>query len=215
MEWDVRSCKLPPSFVPCNGMEYYDLNWINSYSVLQSSTPVLVLRQYYSVLQITAPILKNIEITMYYFVLQSTTPVPPCTTKYHSYITPILLCTCPVLLNNYSSNALCHKVLLQHYPSLLQYDSSTTMAFCNTRSYKTYLPISSNTAPATQNTMLFTMHRLVKITFHFHEILRLPHKINVMIDPPHTETFIDNARKQIHLPNSPNAIPVTQNKLNN
>ena len=95
---------------------------IQYYSVLQSTTPVLlctwsVLLQYYSVLQSITPVLlctaKYYSSTtlyykvllQYYSVLQSTTPVLLCTTK------------------NYSSTLLHYKVLLQYY-SVLQ---STTL----------------------------------------------------------------------------------------
>ena len=116
------------------------------YSVLQSTTPVLlcttkyysstilyykVLLQYYSVLQSTIP------------APQSTTPVLLCTTKYYSSTTPVLLCTTkyyssttnavlqsttPVLLRYYSvpqSTTLYYKELFQ-YSSALQ---STTLYY--------------------------------------------------------------------------------------
>ena len=96
---DVTSCEVICGSTPvllCTTknynvlLQYYSLQY---YSVLQSTTPVLlqyykVLRQYYSVLQST---------TTYYSsncsVLQRTTPVLLCTTKYYN----VLLQYCSVL----------------------------------------------------------------------------------------------------------------------
>ena len=45
-----------------------------------------------------------------------------------------------------------------------------------------------------------------------HQILRLPRKMNLMIDPCHTWNAIYNARSnKCHCPNSPNTAPATQN----
>ena len=45
-----------------------------------------------------------------------------------------------------------------------------------------------------------------------HQILRLPRKINLMIDPCHTCDAIYNARSnKCHCPNSPNTAPGTKN----
>ena len=83
-------------------LQYYS----QYYSVLQSTTPVLlsttqyynVLLQYYSVLQSITLYCKGL--LQYYSVLQSTTPVLLCTTKYYSSTTlyytvlqPVLHCT--------------------------------------------------------------------------------------------------------------------------
>ena len=72
----------------------------------------------------------------YYSVLQSTTPVLLCTTKYYSSTTPVLLCTTSVLLQYYSvlqsttpvlqRTTLYYIVLLQYY-SVLQ--SSTPVYY--------------------------------------------------------------------------------------
>ena len=107
------------------------------YSVLQSTTPVLlctthtpvisstlyykVLLQYYSVLQLYYKVLYYSSTTLhykallqYYSVLQSTPPVLLRTTKY------------------YSSTTLYYKVLLQYY-SVLQ--STTPVLLCTTKYY--------------------------------------------------------------------------------
>ena len=139
------------------------------YSILQSTTPVLlcttkyynVLLQYYSVLQSTTPVLlcttKYYSSTtlyykvlrQYYSVLQSTTRVLLCTTKYYSSTTlyyTVLQCTTlyyKVLRQYYS-------VLRQYYNVLLRYYFETAFTMRGRRN-KSHRPTSPNTAPATQN----------------------------------------------------------------
>ena len=131
------------------------------YSVLQSTTPVLlrttkyyssttpyykVLLQYYSVLQSTTPYYK--VLLQYYKVLLRTTKYYSSTTKYYSSTTKyysVLQTTTPVLLRTtkyYSSTTPYYKVLLQYYKVLLRttkYYSSTTPY------YKVLLQYYSNT----------------------------------------------------------------------
>ena len=132
------------------------------YSVLQSTTPVLLCTAkyyssttlYYTVLQRTTPVLlcttKYYSSTtlyckvllQYYSVLQSTTPVLLCTTKYYSSTTlyyTVLQRTTPVLLcttKYYSSTTLYCKVLFQYY-SVLQ--STTPVLLCTTQYYNVLL----------------------------------------------------------------------------
>ena len=95
------------------------------YSVLQSTTPVLLrTTKYYSsttpVLQSTSPVL--LRTTKYY---SSTTKDYSSTTKYYSSTTPVLLRT----TKYYSSTTSYYKVLVQYYKVLLRttnYCSSTT-----------------------------------------------------------------------------------------
>ena len=105
------------------------------YSVLQSTTPVLLCTtKYYNVLlQYYKVLLQYYKVLLqYYSVLQSTTPVLLCTTKYYSATTlyyKVLLCTTqyyasttlyyPVL----QRTTLYYKVLRQYYNVLLQYYS--------------------------------------------------------------------------------------------
>ena len=57
----------------------------------------------------------------------------------------------------------------------------------------------------------FTMRGATGITLQPHQILRLPRKRNVMIDPHHIWNTIDNARSdRHHLATSPNTAPATQ-----
>ena len=59
----------------------------------------------------------------------------------------------------------------------------------------------------------FTMRRATGIPLHLHQILRLPRKMNLMIDPYHIWNVIYNARSNSqHPPTSPNTAPATQNE---
>ena len=59
----------------------------------------------------------------------------------------------------------------------------------------------------------FTMRGATGINFQPHQILRLPRKRNLMIDPHHVWNVIYNARSNRHqLPTSPNTAPATQNE---
>ena len=58
---------------------------------------------------------------------------------------------------------------------------------------------------------LFTMRGVTTVIVQTHQILRLPRKMNLMIDPCHTWNAIYNARgNKCHCPNSPNTAPATQ-----
>ena len=58
----------------------------------------------------------------------------------------------------------------------------------------------------------FTMRGATVNTLQPHQILRLPRKRSVMIDPHHIWNVIYNARSNRHqLPTSPNTAPATQN----
>ena len=94
-------------------------------------------------------------LVQYYSVLQSTSPVLLCTTKYYSSTTlyytvllqyySVLQSTTPVLLcttKYYSSTTLYYKVLLQYYSVLLMIDP---------RSSRDVSTTSPNTAPATKS----------------------------------------------------------------
>ena len=60
----------------------------------------------------------------------------------------------------------------------------------------------------------FTMRRATVNTFQPHQILRLPRKMHVMIEPHHRWNVIYNARSNSqHLPTSPNTAPATQNAM--
>ena len=60
---------------------------------------------------------------------------------------------------------------------------------------------------------LFTMRGATRVIVQTHQILRLPRKMNLMIDPCHTWNAIYIARRnKCHCPNSPNTAPATKNE---
>ena len=231
------------------------------YSVLQSTTPVLlrtkyyssttlyykVLLQHYSVLQSTAP------------VLQRTTPVLQRSTLYYKVLLQYYSCT----TKYYSSTTLYYKVLLHqilHLPPKITVISDPRHIWnviSNAQSSQSHPATSANIVPATQNEChdwscsrmkrhlqcaeqqaspsnltkycachakwiswlirityetSFTMRGATGINLQPHQILRLPSKRNVMIDPHHIWNVIYNARSdRHHLATSPNTAPATQN----
>ena len=59
----------------------------------------------------------------------------------------------------------------------------------------------------------FTMREATRVILQLHQILRLPRKINLMIDRAHIWKVIYNARSnKSHPPASPNTAPATQNE---
>ena len=214
---------------------------IQYYSVLQSTTPVLlsttkyysvlhsttlyytVLLKYYSVLQSTTPVLLCTTpvllcTTKYYSVLQSTTSVLLCTTKYYSVLqrtTPVLFCT----TKYYSSTTLYYKVLLQYYshdwsasPMKLYLQCAekqrcfykiTDCCACHGKWLSWLIRITYET--------LVTMRGATEMSLQHHQLLRLPRKVTLIIDPLHTWNVIYNARSNMcHSPNSPNTAPATK-----
>ena len=56
------------------------------------------------------------------------------------------------------------------------------------------------------------MRGVTSVIVQLHQILRLPRKMNLMIDPWHKWNVIYNARSNMrHSPNSPNTAPATKN----
>ena len=171
--------------------------------------------------------------------LLCTTPVLLCTTKYYSSTTlyykvllqyysvlqsttPVLLCTNPVLLcttKYYSSTTLYHKVLLQYYshdwsasPMKLYLQCAeqqrcfykiTDSCACHGKWLSWLIRITYET--------LVTMRGATEMSLQHHQILRLPRKVTLIIDPLHTWNVIYNARSNMcHSPNSPNTAPATK-----
>ena len=166
------------------------------YSVLQSTTPGLLCMQsttpvllctakyysspvllcttrYYSSTTLYCKVLKNYSsTTLYYTVLQRTTPVLLCTTKY------------------YSSTTLYYKVLLQYYSVL---HSTTTCYASTTLYYKAAFMIDVRRIW----NVSFTTRGATGVILQRHEILHLPRKITVMIDPrqSHMKRHLQWAKK--------------------
>ena len=184
------------------------------YKVLQSTTQYYsVLLQYYLVLQKTTPVLTcttkyysstNLYykvLLQYYPVLQSTTPVLRRTTKYYSNTTPYYNTTL-----YYSSTTLYYKVLLKHYSAL----HSTTLYYKVLLQYYPVLQSTSWLIRITYETS-FTMRGATKGSLQLQQILRLPRKRNVMIDPSLVWNVSYNARSDRNHPaTSPNSTPATQ-----
>ena len=58
----------------------------------------------------------------------------------------------------------------------------------------------------------FTVRRATGVTIQPHQILRLPRKMNPMLDPRYIWNLISNARSnRCHYPTSPNTAPATKN----
>ena len=120
-----------------------------------------------------------------------------CTTRYYCVLqstTPVVLCTA----KNYSSTTLYYKELLQYYSVL----HSTTLYY---KVQLQYYSVLQTTTPV----LLCT----TDVTGQVHQILRLPRKMNPMINPRHTWNIIYNKRSnKSHPPTSPNTAPATQNE---
>ena len=59
----------------------------------------------------------------------------------------------------------------------------------------------------------FTIRRASKVTVPTHQVLHLPRKMNLIIDPPHIWNVTYNARNnRRHPPTSPNTAPATKNE---
>ena len=206
------------------------------YSVLQSTTPVLLCTtKYYST---TTPVLLQYY-SPYYKVLLQYTEYYSCITLYCKYYS----CTnlyCKYYSRYYKvvlmidswhiwnvrgarkGSLQLHQIL--HLPrkiNLVIDAREIWNAIYNAWSNKSHPPTSPNTAPATQKFMLwvtgrgtsFPMRGASKVTLQTHQVLRLPRKMNLMIDPCHIWNVIYNARNnRRHPPTSPNTAPATQNE---
>ena len=204
---------------------------LTSFDVMRSvagwDEAIKVLLQYYSVLQSTTPVLLCTakcysSTTLYYKVLLQYYSLLHSTTTYYSSTTlyyKVLLCTA----KDYSSTTLYYKVLLQYYsvlqsttPVLLcttKYYSSTTLYYtvlepvlhCTTKQHSWLTSVAYETS--------FTMRGATGVILQRHEILHLPRKMTVMIDPHHIWNVIYNERSnRNHNPSSPNTAPATQNE---
>ena len=177
-----------------------------------SATPVLsCTTKYYSSTTI---------LLQYYSVLQSTNPVLLCTAKYYSSTTlyyKVLLCT----TQYYSSTTLYYTALLQYYSHdwsaspmklYLQCAEQQRCFYKITDCCACHAKWLSWSILFTHET-LFTMRGVTSVIVQLHQMLRLPRKMNLMIDPCHTWNAIYNARSnKCHCPNSPNAAPATKNE---
>ena len=193
------------------------------YSVLHSTTTLL---QYYPVLQSTTLVLlctaKYYSSTslyykvllQYYSVLHSTTTYYSSTTLYYK----VLLQYYSVLQSSIHDWSLTHmnrylhdwcpSHMKRHLQCAEQQESSsnfTKYCTCHAKWLWWLIHITYETS--------FTMRGATNFTPQLHQILRLPRKMNLMIDPRHIWNVIYNARsKQSHTTTSPNTAPATQNE---
>ena len=184
-----------------------------------------VLLQYYSALQSTTPVL--LCTTKYYSstnsVLLSTTPVLLCTTKYYSWLIldvwnviynarnnkshpPTSPNTAPAMQNESHDWSASH--MKRHLQCAEQQESSsnfTKYCACHAKWISWLIRITYERS--------FTMRGATRVILQLHQILRLPRKMNLMIDPHHIWNVIYNARSnKSHPPTSPNTAPATQNE---
>ena len=184
-----------------------------------------VLRQYYSALQSTTPVL--LCTTKYYSstnsVLQSTTPVLLCTTKYYSWLIldvwnviynarnnkshpPTSPNTAPAMQNESHDWSASH--MKRHLQCAEQKESSsnfTKYCACHAKWISWLIRITYERS--------FTMRGTTRVILQLHQMLRLPRKMNLMIDPHHIWNVIYNARSnKSYPPTSPNTVPDTQNE---
>ena len=174
---------------------YYSSTTPTYYSVLQRTTPVLL----FTTKCYSGTTLYYKALRQYYSVLQSTTPVLLCSM-------PLLLCT----TKYYSSTTLYYKVLRQYYnvlPSTTTYYSGTTLkrrlqcgeqqeapsnftkyCACHAKWISWLIGVTYETT--------FTMRGAKGGTLQLHQILRLPRKLNRIIDPHHICNVISNARSK-------------------
>ena len=147
-----------------------------NYSVLQSTTPVLLCTtQYYARLLCT---------TQNYNVLLCTTKSYASTTMYYSSTTTY-----------YSSTTLNYKVPFQYYNVLLQYYSELQSTTPVLQKYYASTTLSYPVLPVLLRYYFetsFTLRGATRGTIPLHQILRLPRKLNRIIDPHHIWNDIYN-----------------------
>ena len=194
------------------------------YSVLQSTTPVLLCTtQYYN----TTPVLPcttkyyssttlycKVLLLQYYSVLHSTTTYYSSTTLYYK----VLLQYYSVLQSSIHDWSLTHmnrylhdwcpSHMKRHLHCAEQQESSsnfTKYCTCHAKWLWWLIHVTYETS--------FTMRGATGVTIQLHQILRLPRKMNLMIDPRHIWNVIYNARSnKLHTTTSPNTAPATQNE---
>ena len=199
------------------------------YSVLQSTTPILLRTTnttlYYSstTLYYKVPLKYYSVLLHYYLVLQSTTPVLPRTTEYfmidphhisnviynarsNKRQPPTSAGTAPATQNESHDWSASHmKRHLQCAEQQASPSNFTKYCACHAKWISWLIHITYETS--------FTMRGATVNTLQPHQILGLPRKMNLMIDPHHIWNVIYNARSnRHHPPTSPNTAPATQNE---
>ena len=200
-------------------LQYYSV-LLQYYSVLQcySSTTLYykVLLQYYSVLQSTTPVLE--VLLQNHRLLRLPRKMTPMIDPHHiwnvSYnarskrdVSPTSPNTAPATESNthhWSSSHMYMKRYLQCAEQQVSLSKLTKYCACHEK-WISWLILDTNET-------LFTMRGATCVIVQTHQILRLPRKMNLMIDPWHKWNVIYNARNNMrHSPNSPNTAPATKN----
>ena len=154
MSCDVRSRVELSSVVPCNGMEPKMPLVLRSHCVFEVVIQSTIL--YYKALLCTAKYYSST--TLYYTVLQRATPVLHCTTKRHSWLMSVAYETPFTMRGAQESQSIFTKYCTCHakwMPSVIRVTYETS----------------------------FPMRGASKVTLQTHQLLRLPRKMNLMIDP--------------------------------
>ena len=164
----VLLCTTP--VLPCT-TKYYSSTNLYTTKYYSNTTPYhkyySVLLQYYPVLQSTTQ------------VLLCTTPVLPCATKYYSSTTPYYK-----VLHDWSASH-----MKRHLQCAEQQKAASNFSkyfACHAKWISWLIRIAYETS--------FTMRGATGITLQLQQILRLPRKMNLMIDPHHIWNVIYNAR---------------------
>ena len=160
---------------------------LTSFDVMRSvagwDEAIKVLLQYYSVLQSTTPVLLCTAkcyssttlyykvLLQYYSVLQSTSPVLLCTTQYYNQYYTVLQSS----IHDWRPSH-----MKRHLQCAEQQESSSNVTkYCTCHAKWLWWLIRITYEPS------FRMRGATRVTLHLHQILRLPRKMNLMIDPPH------------------------------
>ena len=192
-------------------------------SVLQSTTPVLLCTtKYYSSTTLYYKVLLQ-----YYAVLHSTTTCYSSTTLYYKAAfmidvrriwnviynarsnrshPPTSRNTAPTTQNDCDDWSASH--MKRHLQWAEQQESQsifTKYCTCHAKWMPSVIRVTYETS--------FPMRGAIKVNLEPHQILRLPRKMNLMIDPRHIWNVISNAQsKQSQPPTSANTAPATQNE---
>ena len=168
------------------------------YKVLQRTTPVLlctkVLLQYYSVLQSSIHDWSLTHMNRIY-IARSNRSHPPTSPN-----------TAPDTQKDCDDWSASH--MKRHLQCAEQQESQsnfTKYCACHAKWISWLIRVSHETS--------FTLRGATGITIQLHQILRLPRKMNLMIDPQQIWNVIYNARSnRSHNPTSPNTAPATQSE---
>ena len=189
-------------------LQYYSV--LHSTTTYYSSTTLYcnVLLQYYFVTKYYSSTTLYCKVLLqYYSVLQSTTPVLLCTTKYYSSTTlyyTVLLQYYSVLQSSIHDWSLTHMNRYLHCAEQQEPSSNfTKYCTCHAKWLWWLIRVTYETS--------FTMRGATGVTIQLHQILRLPRKVTLMIDPRLTWNVIYNARSnKSHPPSAPKTAPATQ-----